>query len=121
MRTGRPPFDPRRWFTNQSTEAAFEYGPELSCVLSYATQPADVTETLTIRLPAAQRKALRARAAATGKSESELVRELIDTKLRPKGSLGERAGHYLGRLDFDPGTPDRDPWRAHLRRTNSRR
>jgi plasmid stability protein len=80
-----------------------------------------MTETLTIRLPAAQRKALRARAAATGKSESELVRELIDTKLRPKGSLGERAGHYLGRLDFEPGTLDRDPWRAHLRRMNSRR
>jgi plasmid stability protein len=80
-----------------------------------------MTETLTIRLPAAQRKALRARAAATGKSESELVRELLDVKLRGRGSLSERAGQYLGRLDFEPEILDRDPWRARLRQTNARR
>ena len=79
-----------------------------------------MTETLTIRLPAAQRKALRARAAAIGRTESELVRELINLQLRAKGTLGERAGHYLGRLDFEPAALDRDPWRVHLRRMNSR-
>jgi plasmid stability protein len=79
-----------------------------------------MTETLTIRLPAAQRKALRARAAAIGRTESELVRELIDVQLRTKSTLGERAGSYLGRLDFEPASLDCDPWRAHLRRMNSR-
>ena len=79
-----------------------------------------MTETLTIRLPAAQRKALRARAAATGKTESELVRRLIDEQLRRQGTVGERAGRYFGRLDFAPSSLDRDPWRAHLRRMNFR-
>jgi hypothetical protein len=79
-----------------------------------------MTATLTIRLPATQRKALRARAAATGKTESELVRELLDVQLRTKGTLGERVGRYLGRLDFEPASLDRDPWRAHLRRMNFR-
>lgn len=77
-----------------------------------------MTKTLTIRLPATQRKALRARAAATGKTESDLVRELIDVWLRAKGTLGERAGRYFGRLDFDPVSLDADPWRARLRRRN---
>lgn len=94
--------------------------PKTSCVLSYAGHLAGVTETLTIRLPAAQRKALRARAAATGRTESELVRELLDVQLRAKGTLGERAGRYLGRLEFEPASLDRDPWRAHLRRMNAR-
>ena len=80
-----------------------------------------MTETLTIRLPSGQRKALRARAATTGKTESELVRELLEAKLGGQGTVGERAGRYLGRLDFEPGSVERDPWRAHLRRMNSRR
>ena len=79
-----------------------------------------MTETLTIRLPAAQRNALRARAAATGKTESELVRKFIDEQLRRKGKVGERAGRYFGRLDFAPFSLDRDPWRAHLRQMNVR-
>jgi plasmid stability protein len=79
-----------------------------------------MTQTLTIRLPAAQRKALRARAAAAGRTESALVRELIDRQLHAKGPLGERAGRYLGRLDFEPNSQDRDLWRARLRRMNSR-
>ncbi|OHE89320.1 MAG: hypothetical protein A3G75_00665 [Verrucomicrobia bacterium RIFCSPLOWO2_12_FULL_64_8] len=79
-----------------------------------------MTETLTIRLPAAQRQALRVRAAATGKTESELVRELLDVQLRAKSTLGERAGRYFGRLEFEPASLDRDPWRAHLRRMNAR-
>jgi hypothetical protein len=79
-----------------------------------------MTETLTIRLPAQQRKALRARAAATGKTESELVRDLIAGQLQKKGSLNERAGRHLGRLDFAPAGLDGDPWRAHLRKMNTR-
>lgn len=77
-------------------------------------------ETLTIRLPAAQRRALRARAAATGKTESQLVRDLIGVQLQARGTVGERAGKYFGRLDFAPGSPEGDSWREHLRRMNSR-
>ena len=79
-----------------------------------------MTATLTIRLPLAQRKVLRARAAATGLSESAVVRELIAGQLQDRGTVRERAGRHLGRLDFAPGAVDRDPWRAHLRRMNAR-
>ena len=49
-----------------------------------------------------------------------VVRALIDGELRGRGTLGERAGKYLGRLDFAPDSVDRDPWRAHFRRMNTR-
>jgi hypothetical protein len=77
-------------------------------------------KALTIRLGAAQRKALRSCATATGKTESNVVRELFAIQLRAKVILGERAGHYLGQLDFEPASLDRDPWRAHLRRMTCR-
>lgn len=79
-----------------------------------------MTETLTIRLAAAQRKALRARAAARGKTESELVRDLIAGQLQEKSPLSERAGRHLGRLDFDSVGLDSDRWRAQLRKVNTR-
>ncbi len=79
-----------------------------------------MSETLTIRLPSAQRKALRARAAATGKTESEIVRDFIGRQLQDKGALGERAGRHFGRLDFTPAPADGDPWCAHLRKMNVR-
>ena len=80
----------------------------------------DMSETLTIRLPAAHRKALRARAAASGRTESELVRELIAGQLLRPGTVGERAGRHLGRLDFAPVPQGKDPWREHLLRMNTR-
>ncbi|MFI5337049.1 MAG: hypothetical protein ACHQ5A_09720 [Opitutales bacterium] len=79
-----------------------------------------MTETLTIRLHTGHRQALRARAAATGKTESEVIRDLIEGQLKRKGTLSERAGRHLGALDFEPVALDRDPWRAHLRRMNTR-
>ena len=79
-----------------------------------------MTETLSIRLGTAQREALRARATAGRKTESDVVRELIDVQLRTRGTLGERAGKYLGRLDFAPAALDSDPWRAQLRKANVR-
>ncbi len=79
-----------------------------------------MTETLTIRLPSAQRKVLRVRAAATGKTESEIVRELIAGLQHQPGSLRERAGRHFGRLDFAPASGDSDPWRAHQRKMNVR-
>lgn len=79
-----------------------------------------MNDTLTIRLPSAQRKALRARSAATGRSESEIVRDLIARQLQEKDTLGERAGRHFGRLDFTPAPADGDAWRAHLLRANVR-
>lgn len=80
----------------------------------------DMSETLTICLPAAHRKALRARAATSGRTESELVRELIAGQLLRPGTVGEQAGRHLGRLDFAPVPQDKDPWREHLLRMNTR-
>jgi hypothetical protein len=79
-----------------------------------------MNETLTIRLPRAQRQALRARASATGRTESEVVRELISGQLQQRGTIGDRAGRHLGRLSFAPTEGDNDPWRASLRRMNHR-
>ena len=79
-----------------------------------------MTETLTIRLELGQRQALRARAATLGKTESEVIRDLIAGQLQREGTLRERAGRHLGALDFNPAAPDCDPWRAHLRRMNTR-
>lgn len=79
-----------------------------------------MTASLTIRLPLPQRRLLRAHAAASGKTESELVRDLIAARLGPGSTVAERAGRYFGRLDFDPAGLDADPWRAHLRRSNIR-
>lgn len=79
-----------------------------------------MNETLTIRLPSVQRKALRARAAATGKTESEIVRDLIARQLQDQGPLGERAGRHFGRLDFAQPQVESDPWRTHLRQANAR-
>lgn len=79
-----------------------------------------MTGSLTIRLSAAQRKALRARAAATGKTESEVVRDAVDRELRAKRPLGERISKYLGCLDADPAAAGSDAWRDHIRRMNWR-
>jgi len=75
----------------------------------------------TIRRGAAQRRALRSCATAAGKTESKVVGGLPAIQLRAKSTLGERAGRFLGQLDFDPASLDRDSWRAHLRRMNCSR
>jgi len=54
-------------------------------------------KTLTIRLDEAQDKALADRAAALGKTKSELVRDLIEKGLEEQ-PLGRRIGHLKGRL-----------------------
>jgi len=55
--------------------------PVLSRTLSYTMHVSPMTEALTIRLPAEQRRALRVRAAATKKSESQVVRDLAHGRL----------------------------------------
>lgn len=79
-----------------------------------------MTGSLTIRLSAAQRRALRARAAAVGKTESEIVRSAVERELHRRGPLRERIEKYLGSLEGGPAATDRDPWRQHIRRSNWR-
>ena len=80
------------------------------------------TSTLTIRLSMEQRQALRRSAKALKKTESELIRDLLARDLDVR-TLGERAGHLAGSIDFRqadssrsgffPGTIRRHNWRPN--------
>lgn len=75
--------------------------------------------TLTIRLPAAQREALRRRAAAEKRSESALVREMIEREMQG-GFDYDRVRHLVGSVKSDPNHWEKDPWRKHIRERNWR-
>jgi predicted DNA-binding protein len=76
--------------------------------------------TLTIRLPAKQREALRRRAAAEKRSESAVVRDLIERELQ-RGFDFDNVRHLVGRIASPPRHWDKDPWRKHIRQRNWRR
>lgn len=76
--------------------------------------------TLTIRLPAGQRRALSSKAAAAGKTESEIVRDLIERELAEQ-TVGERVGELFGCLSLSHGTKRKDSWRKSIRARNWRR
>ena len=61
--------------------------------------------TLTIRLRDEQRQQLRELAAKLGKSDSEIVREMIERSLAEE-SVGHRLAHLKGRLAESPPTDD---------------
>ena len=75
--------------------------------------------TLTLRLPAAQRKALQRRAAASRQSESALVRELIEREIQ-RGFDFERVRHLIGSLASGRKARPKSPWRDQLRARNWR-
>ena len=75
--------------------------------------------TLTIRLPAAQREALRRRAGAEKRSESAIVREIIEREMQ-RGFNYERIRHLVGSVTSEPKHWEKDPWRKHLRERNWR-
>lgn len=75
--------------------------------------------TLTIRLPAAQRRALQRRAAAAKKSESALVRELIERETQ-QGFDFETVRHLAGSIASDQKRAVKDPWRKQIRERNWR-
>lgn len=75
--------------------------------------------TLTIRLPAAQRRALQRRAAAAKQSESALVRELIEREMQ-HGFDFDRIRHLAGSVASDPKHEARDSWRKQIRQRNWR-
>jgi hypothetical protein len=73
--------------------------------------------TLTVRTDDALREALRRRAAAQGKTISDVVREILEAALEER-PIGLRAGHLRG--SFGPPAGDEDPRRRQLRERNWR-
>ena len=80
-----------------------------------------MSSTLTIRLPAAQREALQRRASALKKTESALIRELVEREISD-ATFGERIGDWAGSVESAKTSKARqDSWRDHLRSANWRR
>ena len=75
--------------------------------------------TLTIRLPAKQREALRRRAAPEKRTESTLVRDLIDREIQ-RGFDFDRVRHLVGSIASPPKHCEKDSWRKHIRQRNWR-
>jgi predicted DNA-binding protein len=75
--------------------------------------------TLTFRLPKTQRDALKRRAAAEGRSESALVREIIEREIN-RGFDFERVRHLVGSLASPSKHRKKDPWRKQIREHNWR-
>lgn len=48
------------------------------------------------------------------------MRDLLESQLTGKETVGERAGRFLAKVETDPAIAVRDPWRAHFRRANHR-
>ena len=84
-------------------------------VLRRVTIPA-MDKTLTIRLDTTQDRALTERAEATGKTRSQLVRELIARGLEDQ-PLGRKIGHLRGRLTVPPPTGG---WKRRIKERNWR-
>ena len=90
----------------------------LHCVLRWLTFILMDT-TLTIRLGTKQREALRRRAAAERRSESALVRDMIDREIQRGFDFG-RIRHLVGSIASPPRHWEKDPWRKHIRQRNWR-
>ena len=78
-----------------------------------------IDTTLTIRLPRRQREALKRRAAAEKRSESALVREMIDREMHRQFDF-DRVRHLVGSIASRPKHWARDSWRKHIRERNWR-
>jgi predicted transcriptional regulator len=79
-----------------------------------------VTTTLTIRLPKVQRDALRRRAKAEKKTESALLRELIERETN-RGFSFERVRHLAGSVRIDRKKIPHESWAADIQRKNWRK
>jgi hypothetical protein len=73
--------------------------------------------TLTVRTDKRLRQALEDRAQSTGKTLSEVVREILEEAVTER-PVAERAGHVKGRLNL-PTPPE--GWRRQLKERNWRR
>ncbi len=76
-----------------------------------------MSTTITIRADEPLRELLEKRAAASGKSLSALVREILENAVAEK-TVGRRAGHLKARLSLPPSSPD--PRRNAIRERNWR-
>jgi predicted DNA-binding protein len=90
--------------------ALIDAGPRLSYIVYMST-------TITIRVDEPLREVLDKKAAASGKTVSELVREILEEALA-ETPLQFRAGHLKGRLRLSRKTSE--PWQRHLRQRNWR-
>ena len=80
-----------------------------------------MTSTLTIRLPALQREALRRAARALKKTESEYIRDLLARDLDDV-SFGQRVGGLAGSLDSgNRAGGSKDSFRESIGTRNRRR
>jgi len=79
-----------------------------------------VETTLTIRLPKKQRDALKRRARAEGRTESALVREILDREVN-RGFDFEKVRHLVGSLRLDRKEMRGDAWAEYIRRMNWRK
>jgi hypothetical protein len=77
-----------------------------------------MTGTLTIRINPKRRQQIRSRAKATGQSESEVVRSILDREFDGR-SLGERIAHLKGVLK--PARGEADERERTLRQNNWRK
>lgn len=76
--------------------------------------------TLTIRLPKKQRDALKRRASAQKKSESQIVREMIERETN-RSSLRDRVRGLIGSLDSTDTISQPHPLKALIRERNWRK
>jgi predicted transcriptional regulator len=76
-----------------------------------------MSTTITIRADESLRRALKRKAMASGKTVSELVREILEEVLTDR-PLRTRTGHLRGRLAMARETVD--GWRKQLRQRNWR-
>ena len=76
-----------------------------------------MTTTLTVRTDESLREALAKRAETSGKTVSQVVREILEAALRQRPVVA-RAGHLKGRLRLT--SKSGDEWRRQLRERNWR-
>lgn len=86
----------------------------------HAAECSVMETTLTIRLPKKQREALRQRAAAEQRSESALVREMIEREIN-RGIDFERVRHLAGSVKIDSKKLRGDAWAESIRASNWRK
>lgn len=72
---------------------------------------------LTVRVHPAQRERLRAKAAAQGKTEAELIRAMLERELADE-PLAPRIAPLKGSLALPDSA---DPWRQQIKKRNWRR
>ena len=103
----------------EQTSRLLERHSFLSCVLSYKALFSGMNATLTLRMSAAQRKAPQSRAQSLGKTESDLVRDIISRELDEQPIL-DRVRHLIGAETPVATRGKSDPWREQIRRRNWR-